>query len=191
MMSAEPPSKLDIISERYVLSQALLAATASVARCAEPDAVLRGPSAVLSLPQAPRIKLAWMRLGELDADILHPEYAVGSAAVYAGGVQNSRRPERGECPGGSGDRALGERGGRYRPGALPRSGSHRQLEYRGREDYFGRWGGEQFICVLPYTPPEDAMLLAERMRTNINNSPGTVSSGILNVSASFGVSSFP
>lgn len=35
------------------------------------------------------------------------------------------------------------------------------------------------------------MLLAERMRTNINNSPGTVSSGILNVSASFGVSSFP
>lgn len=98
MMSAEPPSKLDIISERYVLSQALLAATASVARCAEPDAVLRGPSAVLSLPQAPRIKLAWMRLGELDADILHPEYAVGSAAVYAGGVQISRRPEREECP---------------------------------------------------------------------------------------------
>ncbi len=335
-MSAETPSKIDIVNERYLLSQALLSATASMARCTEPGEVLRAICHSFATA-SDHIKLAWMRLGELDAEILHPEYAVGSAAVYAGGLQISRNPVRGECPvmdalacwdTVSGDvtadnspvleaienRAaangnlspaygcfgkaglcsvvalpVGQRGGELSgivalysdlpgyfdrvgteffsafihlanasleqcnllrnlthmashdvlTGLMNRRGTQDCMEHelarsvrKGRplsillfdidrfklvndrlghkegdgvlkavadaahgmlrgEDYFGRWGGEEFICVLPDASRGDAMALAERMRKTIGHTRVEASSGVLGVTASFGVSTFP
>lgn len=59
------------------------------------------------------------------------------------------------------------------------------------EDYFGRWGGEEFICIIPETPHCEAIQIAERIRKNINSKPIQTSQNSLNISASFGVASFP
>lgn len=59
------------------------------------------------------------------------------------------------------------------------------------EDYFGRWGGEEFICVIPDTPHCEAVQIAERIRKNINSTPVKTDHHTLDISASFGVSSFP
>ena len=36
-----------------------------------------------------------------------------------------------------------------------------------KNDYFGRFGGEEFICLLPATSPKDAYDVAERIRLSI------------------------
>lgn len=59
------------------------------------------------------------------------------------------------------------------------------------EDYFGRWGGEEFICVIPDTPHCEAIQIAERIRKNINTKPVEAGPQSLNITASFGVASFP
>ncbi|MDH5735778.1 MAG: diguanylate cyclase [Gammaproteobacteria bacterium] len=59
------------------------------------------------------------------------------------------------------------------------------------EDYFGRWGGEEFICVMPELNHHNAMQIAERMRQHIKGTPIESSSSTLNVTASFGVASYP
>jgi diguanylate cyclase (GGDEF)-like protein len=59
------------------------------------------------------------------------------------------------------------------------------------EDCLGRWGGEEFICVVTETPRKDALLLAERMRLNIRSHPVMTASGSISVTASFGVASYP
>lgn len=54
-------------------------------------------------------------------------------------------------------------------------------------DICGRWGGEEFLCILPNTSSEEAALCAERLRTHVkamvlgDTHPG------LRVTASFGV----
>ena len=35
------------------------------------------------------------------------------------------------------------------------------------EDLVGRWGGEEFLLVLPHTDPEAALVLAERLRARV------------------------
>ncbi|MCK9181697.1 MAG: GGDEF domain-containing protein [Fibrobacteraceae bacterium] len=37
------------------------------------------------------------------------------------------------------------------------------------EDVFGRWGGEEFVCILSNTPVSGANVLAERIRKRIEN----------------------
>ena len=37
------------------------------------------------------------------------------------------------------------------------------------EDLVARYGGEEFICMLPETSMEDARVIAEKMRTNVEN----------------------
>ena len=59
------------------------------------------------------------------------------------------------------------------------------------EDYFGRWGGEEFICVIPDTPHCEAIQIAERIRKNISSRPIQAGQMSLDISASFGVASFP
>lgn len=38
-------------------------------------------------------------------------------------------------------------------------------------DYVGRWGGEEFLVVLPSTTPEKTLEVAERIRTEIASTP--------------------
>ena len=51
----------------------------------------------------------------------------------------------------------------------------------------GRWGGEEFLIVVPQTNRDSAVAFAEKLRLSIEN---TEFSGGVRVSASFGVASF-
>lgn len=306
----------DLIDERLRLSQALLTATAGMARSTEPEMVFRTICDALPGASA-RVRLAWMVLGELDTPIVHPEYAVGPAAVYAEGIQVSRESgtaeqqvvrgairrwestcadlpadagaaraaglrsvlalplgQAGKGPGGLivlyADRpdyfqqvgidlfqAFVHLGGASLEQAallnnlthlathdlltgvlnrrgiqecmereLARSQRHRQsfavllfdidrfklvndrLGHREgdvvlrcvadaaravlrNEDYLGRWGGEEFICVVPETDGDNALNLAERIRRNVRETAVRVSSGELQATVSVGVAAYP
>lgn len=54
-------------------------------------------------------------------------------------------------------------------------------------DYFGRWGGEEFLLICPETDTTDAMLVADRMRRTLKQKPMR-KAGV--VTASFGVSTY-
>ncbi len=51
-------------------------------------------------------------------------------------------------------------------------------------DYFNRWGGEEFMALLPETNPDEAVIITERIRKDVSekafglDSPLTVSIGI-------------
>ncbi|MGH9630717.1 MAG: GGDEF domain-containing response regulator [Bryobacteraceae bacterium] len=53
-------------------------------------------------------------------------------------------------------------------------------------DSIGRYGGEEFLIVLPGCDGPDTERHAERLRVAINSSPVELSHGKLNISASFG-----
>lgn len=55
------------------------------------------------------------------------------------------------------------------------------------DDYVGRWGGEEFIIIMPRASKYAAMDMAERIRKAITISPFSLSEP-LSISASFGVS---
>ncbi len=57
-------------------------------------------------------------------------------------------------------------------------------------DRIGRWGGEEFLVVLPETPPEDALALAERLRQRIAECVTCTRGCQVQVSVSVGVTSF-
>ncbi|GAB2896391.1 diguanylate cyclase [Paraburkholderia jirisanensis] len=54
------------------------------------------------------------------------------------------------------------------------------------QDTFGRFGGEEFALLLPCTTLEDAMLVAEKIRNTIGNTPVEVQSNSVPVTASVG-----
>jgi diguanylate cyclase (GGDEF)-like protein len=54
-------------------------------------------------------------------------------------------------------------------------------------DIFGRWGGEEFLCILPNTPIPEALYCAERLRGNLENAQLIDTHPELHVTASFGV----
>ncbi len=56
-------------------------------------------------------------------------------------------------------------------------------------DIFGRWGGEEFLCILPNTEIEDAKICAERLRTSLKTAKFDGNPEHLKVTASFGVTS--
>ncbi|MFZ0450095.1 MAG: diguanylate cyclase [Desulfatiglandaceae bacterium] len=55
-------------------------------------------------------------------------------------------------------------------------------------DWVDRYGGEEFLVVLPETPFEGANLVAERLRTAVAGEEIETSEGVLQITASFGVS---
>jgi diguanylate cyclase (GGDEF)-like protein/PAS domain S-box-containing protein len=54
-------------------------------------------------------------------------------------------------------------------------------------DLFGRYGGEEFIALLPNTSIETARSVAERLRNRIASTPMPTDQGLIHISASFGV----
>ena len=52
-----------------------------------------------------------------------------------------------------------------------------------------RWGGEEFAVILPYTPLDGAMVIAERIRENIANTPIEVNGETAFVTISISVGS--
>jgi diguanylate cyclase (GGDEF)-like protein len=51
-------------------------------------------------------------------------------------------------------------------------------------DYIGRWGGEEFLILLPKTEKNDAIVIADKLRMEIEN---TFFPEITNITCSFGV----
>ncbi|MCS7187575.1 MAG: sensor domain-containing diguanylate cyclase [Armatimonadetes bacterium] len=61
-----------------------------------------------------------------------------------------------------------------------------------RTDFLARYGGEEFIVLAPQTPADRALILAERLRQVIAESPITVSSDLqIRITISVGVAVFP
>ena len=54
-------------------------------------------------------------------------------------------------------------------------------------DVFGRVGGEEFAIMLPQTPIEETLQIAERLRERVAGTPIAYSGGEINVTASLGV----
>ncbi len=54
------------------------------------------------------------------------------------------------------------------------------------EDVLGRWGGEEFLLVLPHTSVEQAGVLAERLRELIAAEPMTTAGAALDITVSIG-----
>lgn len=56
-------------------------------------------------------------------------------------------------------------------------------------DVAGRWGGEEFLCILPNTDSIGASVVAERLRTTLPMNTVAGPRGAVQVTASFGVAS--
>ncbi len=59
------------------------------------------------------------------------------------------------------------------------------------EDTIGRWGGEEFLCLLSDTPYDQAQRIAERFRAQIASSPIMLDKTEIHVTASFGYACYP
>jgi diguanylate cyclase (GGDEF)-like protein len=58
-----------------------------------------------------------------------------------------------------------------------------------KNDFIGRWGGDEFVLILPDTDLEQASLIAERLCDDITKLRLTIDGGCLSFSVSMGVSS--
>lgn len=59
------------------------------------------------------------------------------------------------------------------------------------KDNIGRWGGEEFLCILPDAGINTACEIAERICFEISDQPFILESHIIHVTVSIGIASFP
>ncbi|HKJ88658.1 MAG TPA: diguanylate cyclase, partial [Gammaproteobacteria bacterium] len=69
--------------------------------------------------------------------------------------------------------------------------AERILEHVRKGDWFGRWGGEEFLCILPNTGMETAHAVAERIRSDLEAMVLDVGTLHLDITASIGLASYP
>jgi diguanylate cyclase (GGDEF)-like protein len=60
-----------------------------------------------------------------------------------------------------------------------------------KSDILARYAGDEFMIILPNTKKEDASVMAERLRTRIENSPLSVDGSPVVATVSVGVASYP
>ncbi len=60
-----------------------------------------------------------------------------------------------------------------------------------KKDTVARYGGEEFILILPEAGLEETVMIAERIRKQIENTPFEVSQTQLHLTISLGISNFP
>lgn len=58
-------------------------------------------------------------------------------------------------------------------------------------DVLGRWGGEEFMVLLPDTPAELAQSVCERLRLHIESAPVSLPDRLLHITVSLGYAVFP
>lgn len=58
-------------------------------------------------------------------------------------------------------------------------------------DILARLGGEEFVIVLPETPPSEALDVAERLRRTVQDTPMTFQDFMIPITVSIGVAHFP
>jgi diguanylate cyclase (GGDEF)-like protein len=58
-------------------------------------------------------------------------------------------------------------------------------------DSVGRYGGEEFVVILPHTPREEALRTAERIRQRVDAHPFDVGAERVHVTVSIGVATYP
>ncbi|MBU6475490.1 MAG: GGDEF domain-containing protein [Alphaproteobacteria bacterium] len=57
-------------------------------------------------------------------------------------------------------------------------------------DIFGRWGGEEFVTLLPETDAEGAVIIAERLRKLVNQSLLVFNEHKISITASIGIAQY-
>ncbi|MBI5723842.1 MAG: GGDEF domain-containing protein [Planctomycetes bacterium] len=60
-----------------------------------------------------------------------------------------------------------------------------------RSDIVARYGGEEFVVILPETGKEGSLIVAERLRNVIGDSPFSLENGPIWITMSFGVAELP
>ncbi|GHC26467.1 hypothetical protein GCM10010082_19560 [Kushneria pakistanensis] len=60
-----------------------------------------------------------------------------------------------------------------------------------QQDMAVRWGGEEFLILLPDTSIEEAALMAERLRSRIETTPVALAQQLLSITISLGVAAVP
>lgn len=60
-----------------------------------------------------------------------------------------------------------------------------------KSDYVGRWGGEEFLLILPFSSKRVSIEIAERIRTEISRRPIFYENQEISITISEGVSSYP
>lgn len=68
--------------------------------------------------------------------------------------------------------------------------THAQQELR-RPDLLARYGGDEFVLLLPDTNAEGARLTAERIRERIEKTPLVIGNAQVSITASMGVAAYP
>ena len=63
--------------------------------------------------------------------------------------------------------------------------------YLRESDCLGRWGGEEFVAILPGSDPAEALAVAEQIRTAVGSQLPPVGTGGRNITCSLGVATYP
>jgi diguanylate cyclase (GGDEF)-like protein len=60
-----------------------------------------------------------------------------------------------------------------------------------RSDYAFRYGGDEFVCVLPDTHAEGAMIAAERLRAVVESQEFVIDGHSIKITVSVGIATYP